>query len=295
MTARTRSRLRFGAMFTASTLVVMALCLLMVRGAYDSAYADGAAQVANTPPALHSPPTLDDAWSLAQTGQWAAFAAIALAGVLLALTKLGDRFGVAWLAKRKRYFAAVATVLLGSCAALVTDSGPRAIGVVLGAVLLALWRADSPPAETATPPRNPEAGYVAPHINLVLSIGLALLLAVPFAASCSSPAARGLGGSLRQEIVDCGRAEVQDLAADLVPAVTAIVTGDTPSWREQLDALLHAGTHAGACAIRAVGGELAARAAAVVTGAHAEGQERLGAEHAREYLAARGFVFEVRQ
>lgn len=151
--------------------------------------------------------------------------------------------------------------------------------------------ATSPTATSSpTTPRDSQAGCS--RLHLVIGIGLAVLLTVPFWAACDT---RATIQHAKQEIIDCGRAEVRDLAADLAPAVGAILTGDTPSWRAQLDALLGAGTHAGACAIRAVGGELAARAAAVVTGAHAEGQEATGAAHAREYLAARGFVFEVAQ
>ena len=165
----------------------------------------------------------------------------------------------------------------------IADHGKEAAKVTAG-------MAASPIATSSPTTRSSEAGCVARHLNVALSVGLALILTVPFWAACDT---RATVQHAKQEIIDCARAEVADLAADLAPAVGAILTGDTPSWRAQLDALLSAGTHAGACAIKAVGGELAARAAAVVTGAHAEGQEATGAAHAREYLGERHFVFEV--
>jgi L-alanine-DL-glutamate epimerase-like enolase superfamily enzyme len=100
--------------------------------------------------------------------------------------------------------------------------------------------------------------------------------------------------SARVSIVNCARAGVADLAADLAPAVETILTGDTPSWRDQLDAILTVGKDAGACAVQSVGLDLARRAAQLV-GIHAEGQEATGAANARAYLESRHVVFEVAQ
>lgn len=304
MTARTRSRIRSASAFTVVALLAMALSFVAVRGVYESARAgDATSSGIATSPANAAPaptPSFDDAVSAYRAGQWTALAMAAFGVLFVVLRSVARRRGSVWLGAFASYLAGVGALAVTAVAYAIKVGGVdlAVIGAAVTMLAATIYKlpdggADPVPAPAA-PPRDPQAGYVAPHLNLVISIGLALLLAVPFAASCSSPGLHGTGTAIRREIVDCGKAEVQDLAADLVPAVTAIVTGDTPSWRAQLDALLGAGTHAGACAIRAVGGELAARAAAVVTGAHAEGQERVGAEHAREYLAARGFVFEVR-
>jgi hypothetical protein len=304
MTARIRSRLRYASMFTLATLVAITLGFVMVRGAYDRAYADGAAAVATSPLTVHDPVTDpgaygEDVLTAFRAGEWSALALVLLIGGFAAVNAIADRRRSEWLARLSPLVAGAAAVVATMLVFLASQHwlDMRVLGTVSMAVALAVARMPGhriptglPQAGIATSPRPGEAGCA--RLHLVIGIGLAVLLTVPFWAACDT---RATIQHAKQEIIDCGRAEVADLAADLAPAVGAILTGDTPSWRAQLDALLSAGTHAGACAIKAVGRELAARAAAVVTGAHVEGQEATGAAHAREYLAARGFVFEVAQ
>lgn len=287
MTARARSSI----LTTALCLLALACGLLAARGIYAAARADAAAQVA---PPVASTPSVDDAITAYRAGQWTAVALAAFGALLVGLRAVARRRASAWLGSSAEYIAGAGAIAVTAAAYAVKVGGldMAVMGAAITTIVAVIFHGTAPPQTgIATSPK--ESGCA--RLHLMVTLGLIATAALLASVACTSPTVRSARHAAAQTIVDCGRAEVADLAADLVPAVTAIVTGDTPSWRTQLDALLSAGAHAGACAIRAVGHDLATRAAQAVTGAHAEGQERVGAEHAAEYLAVRGFVFEVQR
>ena len=163
MTARNRSRLRFASLFTVSAIVIMALGMIMVHSAYDRAYADGAAAVAAldagapdgiatspvaaTAPVVHDPaadPAAfgQDVLTAYKAGQWALVAVLVLIAVMVVLTKVADKYAIAWLVKAKPYLGAASAVLVTQCGSLATGGNVSlsTVAVVGGAVLLALIR-----------------------------------------------------------------------------------------------------------------------------------------------------------
>jgi hypothetical protein len=294
MTIRARSSI----LVTVLCLAGLAFGILATRGVYDRAYADGAAQVATAPPAAAPPPSLDDAVTAYRAGQWTALALAAFGVLFVGLRAVARRRGSVWLGAFAEYLAGAGAILVAGVAYAIKVGGidPAVMGTAITAIGAIVFHGTAPPQAgiatsptASSPPRPPEAGCA--RLHLMITLGLIATAALLASVACTSPTVRSARHAAAQTIVDCGRAEVQGLATDLIPAVTAIVTGDTPSWREQLDALLSAGTHAGACAIRAVAADLTRKAEQLVTGAHAEGQERVGAEHAREYLDDNHYVF----
>lgn len=286
MTARTRSRLRRASLVTLASLAALALSMLAVHGLFAIARADGAA-------AVHDP-TVDpgaygeDVFSMYRAGAWGGFAVAMLAGALPVLRRIAQRRSIAWLDTYAKPIAGAVAVVATVLTFLAREHwiDPNVVIAAVGAVGMILGRlpGDAPKPSSATTAAPPQAGHVALGVLLALAGAAALLL-----AACPRPS--GSTPGLRHELVDCGRSSVADLATDLAPAVATILTGDTPSWRAQLDALLSAGTQAGACAVRAVTADLERRAQQAITGAHAAGQDAIGAAHGREYLAARGFAF----
>lgn len=163
MTARNRSRLRFASLFTVSAIVIMALGMIMVHSTYDRAYADGAAAVAAldagvpdgiatspvaaTAPVVHDPATAplefgEDVLTAYKAGQWALVAVLVLIAVMVVLTKVADKYAIAWLVKAKPYLGAASAVLVTQCGSLATGGNVSlsTVAVVGGAVLLALIR-----------------------------------------------------------------------------------------------------------------------------------------------------------
>ncbi|MBP9863321.1 MAG: hypothetical protein KBD62_35580 [Kofleriaceae bacterium] len=163
MTARNRSHVRFASLFTAAAIAIMSLGMVMVQSAYDRAYADGAAAVAAldagvpdgiatspvaaTAPVVHDPAAEpaafgQDVLTAYKAGQWALVAVLVLIAVMVALTKVADRYSVAWLVKAKPYLGAASAVLVTQCGNLATGGhiSLNTVLVVGGAVLLALIR-----------------------------------------------------------------------------------------------------------------------------------------------------------
>jgi len=163
MTARNRSHVRFASLFTAAAIAIMSLGMVMVQSAYDRAYADGAAAVAAldagvpdgiatspaaaTAPVVHDPAAEpaafgQDVLTAYKAGQWALVAVLVLIAVMVALTKVADKYNVPWLKKAKPYLAAASAVLVTQCGSLATGGNVSlsTVAVVAGAVLLALIR-----------------------------------------------------------------------------------------------------------------------------------------------------------
>ena len=163
MTARNRSHVRFASLFTAAAIAIMSLGMVMVHSAYDRAYADGAAAVAAldagapdgiatspvaaTAPVVHDPaadPAAfgQDVLTAYKAGQWALVAVLVLIAVMVVLTKVADKYAIAWLVKAKPYLGAASAVLVTQCGSLATGGhvSLSTILVVGGAVLLALIR-----------------------------------------------------------------------------------------------------------------------------------------------------------
>ena len=283
MTVKTRSALRFSAAVVTSTLVLCLLLSVLMRHAWADGVADGRAAIA----AAHDPTTDPAAYgqdvvTLYRGGQWVALGLALFAGSFSALRFAARRWSMTGIGAFAVYLAA-AIGIGGATLAMLIKLGsvdPQILGSVAVSVALVVFRL--PDGEPA-PPRESQGGFARLVVMVAIALGAAALL-----SSCRTPAAQ----SAKVSIVNCARDGVADLAADLAPAVETILTGDTPSWRDQLDAILTVGKDAGACAVQSVGLDLARRAAQLV-GIHAEGQEATGAANAREYLESRHVVFEV--
>ena len=163
MTARNRSHVRFASLFAAAAIAIMSLGMVMVQSAYDRAYADGAAAVAAldagvpdgiatspaaaTAPVVHDPAAEpaafgQDVLTAYKAGQWALVAVLVLIAAMVVLTKVADKYAIAWLVKAKPYLGAASAVLVTQCGSLATG-GHVSLSTVLvvgGAVLLALIR-----------------------------------------------------------------------------------------------------------------------------------------------------------
>lgn len=171
MTTKIRSRLRAASIFTVASILAMAMGMLMVRSTYDRAYADGSAAAAldsraasaavdaGIPPdgpsgiatspaaAVHDPATAplafgEDVLTAYKAGQWALVAVLVLIAVMVVLTKVADKYAIAWLVKAKPYLGAASAVLVTQCGSLATGGNVSlsTVAVVGGAVLLALIR-----------------------------------------------------------------------------------------------------------------------------------------------------------
>jgi len=82
---------------------------------------------------------------------------------------------------------------------------------------------------------------------LLLGIGIATL-----SASCAAMQRAG------DHIVDCGKDAVKQEAINLLPAVVAILSGNSVDWADQLNALKGVSADALVCAVHAVATELKA-------------------------------------
>lgn len=112
---------------------------------------DGADGIATSPVALTAPPVVhdpakeplaygEDVLTAYKAGQYALAVIFVLAGLLVALTKIADRYDIAWLRKARVYLASIAAVLLTQGVA-AAAGGPMSLGTLLalgGAVLVAL-------------------------------------------------------------------------------------------------------------------------------------------------------------
>lgn len=282
MTVRTKTALRFSASVIASSILVCLLLTVLMRHAWADGVAAGQASVAPPHDVVTDPAGYgQDVVTAYRAGQWVTLALALFAGAFATCRLIARRWSRPAIGAFAAYIAAGVSIAATVVAMLVKTGSldPTLIGSVAVTVALTMLRL---PDGEPSPPR--QAG----HARLVIVATIAVALST-LAAACTRPHVAGVRGQL----IDCGVASVRDLATDLTPAVAAILTGSTPTWRDQLDALLTVSTAAGACAVDAVTADLARRAKDLV-GVHAEGQEATGAANGREYLAARGFVFEVR-
>jgi nucleotide-binding universal stress UspA family protein len=82
---------------------------------------------------------------------------------------------------------------------------------------------------------------------------VAVLFAVAFAC-------KGKGPIIVDVVIDCGVPAVSAAAADLLPTVVAILTGNAVNWADQLDALRVIGEEALACAMERAAADLEGQA-----------------------------------
>ena len=109
---------------------------------------DGAGGIATSPTtAVHDPATAplafgEDVLTAYKAGQWALVAVLVLIAAMVVLTKVADKYAIAWLVKAKPYLGAASAVLVTQCGSLATGGNVSlsTVAVVGGAVLLALIR-----------------------------------------------------------------------------------------------------------------------------------------------------------
>lgn len=117
--------------------------------ALDAGVPDGIATspAAATAPVVHDPAAEpaafgQDVLTAYKAGQWALVAVLVLIAVMVVLTKVADKYAIAWLVKAKPYLGAASAVLVTQCGSLATGGNVSlsTVAVVGGAVLLALIR-----------------------------------------------------------------------------------------------------------------------------------------------------------
>lgn len=111
-----------------------------------------------------------------------------------------------------------------------------------------------------------------------------LLVAVGCAAGAQSGCAwwAAHSGGIEKGVIDCGAAAIKQEEANLLPAVQAILSGNSPDWVEQLDALKAVSEDALICAVAAVGSQLSAPKPG-------EKLQSSASTRARAYVAAGGW------
>lgn len=120
-----------------------------------------------------------------------------------------------------------------------------------------------------------EAAKIAAKGTTTLLLLLVVLFTLP---------ACGATTKLMHDLKTCAKANVKQLSTELMPAVEAVLLGDMPSWRGQLDALVSFAGDSGVCAVSAAYDDFSARLTTPAGAPHASPQEVVGARNARAYL-----------
>lgn len=84
-----------------------------------------------------------------------------------------------------------------------------------------------------------------------------------------------------QVVIDCAVPAVAQVAAELVPVVTAILEGNAPDWQAMLVALEGVGKDALACALQQVAGKVSV----------APGVDASPASKAQQFISVQGWEF----
>lgn len=135
--------------------------------------------------------------------------------------------------------------------------------------------------------KNPESKSGPGCAALVLLLGLSAMQ-----PACSQ--IKNAGSEAADVVFDCTVAAVQSSAAQLLPAIVAILTGSAPNWKQMLEAFTKEfGSDAVACALQNAASELQGRVSATGTGEPTpESQAAMeGVVRARTYVDGKGWKY----
>jgi outer membrane murein-binding lipoprotein Lpp len=124
-------------------------------------------------------------------------------------------------------------------------------------------------------------------------IVFALAVGVLMLSGCASWWRSDTAKHVRRDAIDCTVEAVKANAAHLLPAITAILSGNAPNWRDQVGAFAKEfGVDATACALQHAAIDLQQSVAPAGAASEARTEEALaGAVIAKTYIDEQGWVF----